>query len=124
MKKIILNHTPLRVLISARLDAIPIEKGFVIAAENPKQAERRQTPKPVIVSNPSESMKIIIKGKRVISSSKRPNKLPNNIKNKTQTQITSFCFFPNFETILFIITLMPFVLSKRLKIPLIINRNN
>ena len=110
-------------LTPAKLDAIPTENGFVIAAENPKQAASRQTPNPVIVSNPRDSIKIIMNGRSVTSSSNNPNKLPKSIKNNMHIAITNRFLFENLATILFMMTFMPLVFSIRLNTPLIMRRN-
>ena len=122
-KKTILSHKPETALIPAKLDAIPTEKGLVMAAEKPKQEASKHTPNPVIVSKPKESINITINGRRVTNSSNSPNKLPKSIKNKTQAQITSFFFVPNLFTMVFIITFKPLVLSSKLNTPLITSKN-
>ena len=47
-----------------------------LAAEKPKHADIIQTPSPVIVSKPIESIKTITRGRRATSSSNIPKKLP------------------------------------------------
>ena len=44
------SHTPSATPMPAKPDASPTLNGFVIAAENPKQAAIMHTPKPTIVS--------------------------------------------------------------------------
>ena len=102
---------------------MPTENGLVIAAEKPKHAASIQTPKPVIVSKPIESINTITSGNSVTSSSNIPNKLPNAIKIKVAIQTTSFFLSANFLTVLLMIIFVPFVFSSRLKTPLITNKN-
>ena len=93
-----------------------------MAAEKPKHAAIMQTPKPIMVSQPIDSINTTIIGNSVTNSSNIPKKLPNAMNTSVETHITATLFLQRVTTLRMNAATPP-VFSITLNTPLITSKN-